>query len=81
MGLVNWDRFIKNLSRLTKPLETLLERTLNSPRTKNEQKAFTDIKKAFNDAPNLFIIRSNMKFGTYINASKYGLGARLYSSV
>lgn len=42
------------------------------------QKSLAEIKRALNEAPNLFIIRPNMKFGLFVDASKYELGARLY---
>src|SRR5436190_7592656 len=79
LGLVNWDRrFIKNLAEKTKPLEKLLRKNTKFAWTDETQKAFTEIKKAFSDAPCLFIIRPGLKFGLSVDASKYGLGARLY---
>ncbi|KMQ91596.1 reverse ribonuclease integrase [Lasius niger] len=79
LGLVNWDRrFVKNLARMTKPLERLLKKTEKFVWTEETQKAFAEIKRAFQDAPCLFVIRPGLKFGIYVDASKYGLGARLY---
>ncbi|KMQ90526.1 reverse ribonuclease integrase [Lasius niger] len=79
LGLVNWDRrFVKNLARMTKPLERLLKKTEKFEWTEETQKAFADIKREFQDAPCLFVIRPGLKFGIYVDASKYGLGARLY---
>ncbi|KMQ88058.1 gag-pol fusion protein [Lasius niger] len=43
-----------------------------------QQNAFNDIKAAFGEADNLFVIRSDYKFGIYVDASKRGLEARLY---
>ncbi|KMQ89606.1 retrotransposon ty3-gypsy subclass, partial [Lasius niger] len=79
LGLVNWDRrFVKNLATMTKPLERMLRKTEKFEWTDETQRAFTEIKRAFQDAPCLFIIRPGLKFGIYVDASKYGLGARLY---
>ncbi|XP_036139609.1 uncharacterized protein LOC118644672 [Monomorium pharaonis] len=79
LGLVNWDRrFIKGLANLTKPLENLLRKGVKFAWTDTEQKAFNEIKRAFDEAEKLFVIRPNKKFGIFVDASKYGLGARLY---
>lgn len=79
LGLVNWDRrFIKNLARLTKPLENLLKKNVKFKWSEEAQRTFSDIKKAFSDAPSLFVIKPGLRFGIYVDASKHGLGARLY---
>lgn len=79
LGLVNWDRrFVKNLSRLTKPLENLLRKDVKFSWTEQEQKAFNNIKQAFQDAPTLFLTQPKLQFGIDVDASKTGLGARLY---
>lgn len=45
LGLVNWDRrFIRNLSRLTQPLEELLRKNKKFEWTAVQQKAFKNIK-------------------------------------
>ncbi|KAM0726175.1 Transposon Tf2-6 polyprotein [Formica fusca] len=79
LGLINWDRrFIKNLASMTRPLESLLKKNTKFEWTDEIQRSFVDIKRAFSEAPCLFIIRPGLKFGLYVDASKYGLGARLY---
>lgn len=78
-GLVNWDRrFIKNLAKMIKPLEHLLKKNIKFEWMDEIQRAFGEIKRAFSEAPCLFIIRPGLKFGIFVDASKYGLGARLY---
>jgi hypothetical protein len=79
LGLVNWDRrFIQNLARQTKPLEQLLCKGEKYEWTKERQDAFNEIKRAFQEAPNLFLIRPGYRFGIYVDAARNGLGARLY---
>ncbi|XP_036147363.1 uncharacterized protein LOC118647170 [Monomorium pharaonis] len=79
LGLVNWDRrFIKGFSEMTKPLENLLKKNVKFVWGQEEQKAFNNIKLAFDEAEKLFVIKADRKFGLYVDASKYGLGARLY---
>lgn len=79
LGLVNWERrFIKNLARMTKPLEELLKKDRKFIWTEKEQEAFMEIKGAFEDADNLCLIRPGLPFGVFIDASTHGLGARLY---
>ncbi|KMQ90069.1 krab-a domain-containing protein [Lasius niger] len=79
LGLVNWDRrFIPNLAEMTKPLESLLKQNVKFEWREEHQRAFVKIKEAFRDAKSLFIIRSNCRFGIFVDASKNGLGARLY---
>lgn len=79
LGLVNWDRrFIKNLASLNKPLENLLKKDVKFVWQKEHQDAFENIKSAFREAPSLHIIRSDMKFGLFVDASEKALGARLY---
>ncbi|KMQ91056.1 krab-a domain-containing protein, partial [Lasius niger] len=79
LGLANWDRrFIKNLARKTRPLEMLLKKDAKFDWTKEQQDAFDEIKEAFEDAPVLYLARPDRRFGVEIDASKTGLGARLY---
>lgn len=79
LGLVNWDRkFIKELAEMTKPLEHLLWKNVKFEWTDERERSFGKIKRAFTEAPCLFIIRLGLKFGLHVDASKYSLGARLY---
>lgn len=79
LGLINWDRrFIKNLARMTKPLEELLKKERRFEWAKEHQKAFNEIKRSFQEAPDLFLIRPDHEFGIFVDAAKSGLGARLY---
>lgn len=79
LGLINWDRrFIKNLANMTQSLEKLLKKDTKFVWGQEQQQAFKEIKAAFDDAPALFTIRVGMRFGLFVDASKSGLGARLY---
>jgi len=79
LGLVNWDRrFIKNLARMTQPLEVLLKKGRKFEWAKEQQEAFNEIKRAFQEAPDLCIIRPDYQFGIFVDAARSGLGARLY---
>lgn len=79
LGLINWERrFIKNLAQLTKPLEELLKKDRKFVWTDKQQEAFVKIKQAFQGAENLCLIKPGLPFGIFIDASSYGLGARLY---
>jgi len=79
LGLANWDRrFIKNLARLTKPLERLLKKNVKFEWKEEEHEAFNAIKQAFEEAPTLYLIKANMYFGIDVDASKTGIGARLF---
>lgn len=79
LGLVNWDRrFIENLAQLTRPLERLLCKGIGYQWTAKEQEAFDGIKKAIEDAENLYLIQPGHRFGLYVDASTNGLRARLY---
>lgn len=82
LGLVNWDRrFIKDMARMTRPLEELLRKGRKFEWIGEQQRAFNEIKGAFQDATELFLIRPGMKFGIYVDAARTGLGARLYQYV
>ncbi|XP_020293938.1 uncharacterized protein LOC109859790 [Pseudomyrmex gracilis] len=64
LGLINWDRrFIKNMARMTKPLEKLLQKDVKFVWTDEQQKAFDDIKTAFREAEDLFLLRKGYNFG------------------
>lgn len=76
---MNWDRrFIKNLARMTKPMENLLKKDCKFSWGEEQQKAFIQIKTAFEEAPTLYLIKPGLKFGIYVDAARTGLGARLY---
>lgn len=69
LGLINWDRrFVKNLSRLTQPLEDLLKKRRKFE-WKEDQKAFDEIKREFDEATKLFLIRPEYKFGIATDAA------------
>lgn len=79
LELINWDRrLIKNLGRMAQSFETLLKKNVKFIWSPEQQKAFEEIKIAFEEAPALFTIRAGLKFGMFVDASKTGLGARLY---
>lgn len=61
LGLINWNRrFIKNLSRMTKPLELLLRKNVKFEWTKTQQDAFNKIKTAFREAEDLFFLKKGL---------------------
>lgn len=77
LGLVNWDRrFIRDLAKLTRPLESLLRKGVRYQWTLVKQTAFEGIKEAFEKAEDLF--QPGHRFGLYTDASAAGLGAKLY---
>lgn len=79
LGLINWDRrFIKNLSKRTQPLEELLKKGSRFEWKEEQQKAFDGIKRDFDEATELFLIRPEYKFGIATDAAYDGLGTRLY---
>lgn len=79
LGLVNWDRrFIKGLTKMAKPLKLLLQKGRKFQWKEKEQEAFAEIKRAFAEAPMLYLIRPDYKFDIFIDAAKSGLGARFY---
>jgi hypothetical protein len=79
LGLVNWDRrFIKNLSRLTKPIEELLKKGRKFAWDREQQEAFNGIKEAFGEAQDLYLMQPESLLGIYVDAARTGLGARLY---
>jgi len=43
-----------------------------------QQNAFNEIKEAFKDAKDLFLLKKGLKFGINIDASNTGLGAKLF---
>lgn len=63
---------------MAQPLEQLLRKNVPFKWKLEQQQAFDDIKRAFDEAPNLFLMRPDMKFGLYVDASRTGLGAKLY---
>jgi len=79
LSLINWDRrFIKNLARMTQPVESLLKKGRKFEWTREQQKAFNEIKRSFQEAPDLFLIRPEHEFGIFVDAVKSGLGVRLH---
>ncbi|EFN70485.1 Retrovirus-related Pol polyprotein from transposon 17.6 [Camponotus floridanus] len=72
------SRQIEALMALTKPLERLLMKNAKFVWEKEANNAFEEIKRAFREASSLYIIKSERRFGMYVDASKYGLGAMLY---
>lgn len=64
LGLINWDRrFVKNLARLTKPLEELLRKNAKFVWDSAKEKAFVDIKREFREAERLFLIDPKLEYG------------------
>ena len=79
IGLANWDRrFIPELASILKPLNQLLKKDQKFIWTEEQEKAFLEVKRAFQKANKLFTIQEDWKFVVQTDASLSGVGARLY---
>lgn len=63
---------------MTRILEKLLKKEVRFKWTGEEEQSFQRIKRAFDDAETLCLIRPNLEYGLETDASCVGLGARLY---
>src|SRR6266498_1782994 len=78
MGLCNYYRkFIKDLSKLSKPLRQLLKKDVKFSWGPKEQKTFEKLKKILTEAPVLLFSNFDKPFVLYTDASLKGLGAVL----
>ncbi|EFN81895.1 Uncharacterized protein F44E2.2 [Harpegnathos saltator] len=79
LGLVNWDRrFVPKLSRHTVHLEKLLKKDTRFQWDQRMERAFSDIKESVRNAPSLYLINPDRKYGIETDASTVGIGARLF---
>src|SRR6266498_4709234 len=78
MGLCNYYRkFIKDLSKLSKPLSQLLKKDVKFSWGPKEQETFKKLKKLLTEASVLLFPNFNKSFVLYTDASLKGLGAVL----
>lgn len=79
LRLANWDRrFVPRLAAATRPLEELHKKDVKFVWKTEQDQAFKDVKKAFDEAEFLFLIDPSKHFGLETDASTVGLGARLF---
>src|SRR6266542_566511 len=78
MGLCNYYRkFIKDLSKLSKPLRQLLKKHIKFFWRPKEQETFEKLKRILTEAPVLLFLNFDKPFRLCIDASLKGLGAVL----
>jgi glutaredoxin-related protein len=78
LGLVGYyRRFIKDFSKIAKPMTRLLEKNKDYDWTKECQASFEELKKRLTLAPVLTLPDITMKFDIYCDASRLGLGCVL----
>ena len=78
LGLFNYYRkFIKEFSKLAKPMNQLLKKDVKFIWTEKQQKAFETLKGKLTEAPILSYPDFNKQFTIFTDASKRGLGAVL----
>jgi hypothetical protein len=74
LGLAGYyRRFIKNFSKIAKPLTSLLEKVVDFSWTNERQMAFDELKKRLTTAPVLTLPDQSKRFTVYCDASKDGL--------
>ena len=79
LGLANWNRrFIPQLSELTRDLEKLITKNKKFKWGEEEEKAMQQIKNAFKEAQELFLMKKDARLGIESDASLIGLGCRLF---
>jgi hypothetical protein len=78
LGLAGYyRRFIKDFSKITKPMTRLLEKNNDFDWTKECQVSFKELKKRLTSAPVLILPDIAKKFNIYCDASRQGLGCVL----
>jgi hypothetical protein len=78
LGLVGYYRwFIKDFSKITKPMTSLLEKNKEFDWTEECQVSFEELKKRLPSAPVLILPDITKKFDIYCDASRQGLGCVL----
>src|ERR1044072_543714 len=78
LGLCSYYRkFVKDFSRIAKPLNDLMKKDTPYQWTENQQQAFDRLKVALTSAPILSNLNFNEPFIIYTDASQIGLGAVL----
>jgi hypothetical protein len=78
LGMVGYyRRFIKDFSKIAKPMMKLLEKKKAFERTPECQASFEELRKCFTSAPVLVLLDLTKKFDIYCDASRRGLGCVL----
>jgi hypothetical protein len=78
LGLAGYyRRFIKNFSKIAKPMTKLLEKNKAFEWTKECQGSFEELRKRLTSAPVLVLLDLTKKFDIYCDASRQGLGCVL----
>jgi hypothetical protein len=78
LGLAGYyRRFIKDFSKIAKPMTRLLEKNKNFDWTEECQVSFEELKKRLTLAPVLILADITKKFDIYCDASRHGLGCVL----
>jgi hypothetical protein len=78
LGLAGYyRRFIKDFSKIAKPMTMLLEKNKNFDWTEECQVIFKELKKRLTSAPVLILPDITKKFNIYCDASRQGLGCVL----
>jgi hypothetical protein len=78
LGLVGYyRRFIKDFSKIAKPVTKLLEKNKAFEWTTECQASFEELRKRLTSAPVLVLLDLTKKFDIYCNASSQGLGCVL----
>jgi hypothetical protein len=72
-----YHRFIKDLSKIAKPMTRLLEKNKDFDWTEECQASFEELKKGLTSAPVLILPDITKKFDIYYDASWQGLGCVL----
>jgi hypothetical protein len=72
-----YHRFIKDLSKIAKPMTRLLEKNKDFDWTEECQASFEELKKGLTSAPVLILPDITKKFDIYYDASRQGLGCVL----
>jgi hypothetical protein len=70
-------RFIKDFSKIAKPMTRLLEKNMDFDWTEECQSSFEELKKRLTLAPVLILPNITKKFDIYCDASRQGLGCVL----
>jgi hypothetical protein len=78
LGLVGYyQRFIKDFSKIAKPMMKLLEKNKAFEWTEECQTSFEELKKCLTSAPVLVLLDLTKKLDIYCDASRRGLGCVL----
>jgi hypothetical protein len=75
LGLAGYYRqFLKDFSKITKPMTRLLEKNKDFDWTEECQVSFKELKKQLTSTPVLILPDISKKFNIYCDASRQGLG-------